>query len=465
MQSYLSNSSGILDQRYHSKMCGCSSCRPKNKRTQQGNSAQSATGGAYLSLDGLISPVFSTHTANALNANEGEQLSYYIHNGTGFTVFDDFTSGLSLIHSSEERGFIRAIFDRIDDYIDIDFVESSDSLCTTFDIYSLSQYSEWGPSIVGQVNPHGSGPSSYWDIYCLDDNGKDMFNSFDANTVVHEIGHALGLSHPYEDPFNGNWNTDDTVMSYNISPDGWDTWFSSKDIQALQELWGLEDDNYLRVDLVTARTWSAQVRINSEITSTSENIWQATQVEKGEHSTGFVGSIVDGDEFSNVIRGLAGFDQLFGKDGDDLIHGGNGRDIIDGGKGSDELHGDFGWNTFRDQQDGSKDLIAIKSDQYLVNHWDGQAGNNPNGEKADFLEGLDSDDEIKIVGVSTKDLEFKEGVTARGVTGIGIYAGGALEAVYTGASLGLGQISEMTSGETNVMWSYWGDNTIPPLQT
>ena len=186
----------------------------------------------------------------------------------------------------------------------------------------------------------------------------------------------------------------------------------------------MEDDNYLRVDLVTARTWSAQVRINSEITSTSENIWQATQVEKGEHSTGFVGSIVDGDEFSNVIRGLAGFDQLFGKDGDDLIHGGNGRDIIDGGKGSDELHGDFGWNTFRDQQDGSKDLIAIKSDQYLVNHWDGQAGNNPNGEKADFLEGLDSDDEIKIVGVSTQDLEFKEGVTARGVTGIGIYAGG-----------------------------------------
>ena len=162
---------------------------------------------------------------------------------------------------------------------------------------------------------------------------------------------------------------------------------------------------------------------------------------------------------------MAGFDELYGRDGDDLIHGGNGRDIIWGGRGSDELHGDFGWNTFKGQLDGSRDLIAIKSDQYLVNPWDGQAGNNPNGEKADFIEALDSDDEIKIVGVATENLEFKEGVTARGVTGIGIYAGGSLEAVYTGRSLGLDDITQMTTGETNVQWSYWGDNTVPPLQT
>ena len=45
-----------------------------------------------------------------------------------------------------------------------------------------------------------------------------------------------------------------------------------------------------------------------------------------------------------------------------MIYGGNGWDIFTGGAGSDELHGDFGLNTYKDQLDGSTDLIAIKSD-------------------------------------------------------------------------------------------------------
>ena len=180
-------------------------------------------------------------------------------------------------------------------------------------------------------------------------------------------------------------------------------------------------------------------------------------------------SALNGNSGDDTIRGLAGWDVIDGGAGDDLIHGGNGRDIIAGGTGSDELHGDFGWNTYKDQRDGSTDLIAIKSDQHLNNWWYGTSGNNPNGEKTDFIEDLDSFDQIKIIGVSTQDLSFKDGVTARGAIGIGIYAKGALEAVYTGENLSLGQITRMTSGDgssdaiNNLMWSYWGDNTAPGL--
>lgn len=228
---------------------------------------------------------------------------------------------------------------------------------------------------------------------------------------------------------------------------------------------------YLKSGVVIASTWSDTVRINLEKTgSTSDSVIQAKQVDKSEYDSGFVGSIVTGSSGDDIIRGLAGFDQLFGKAGDDLIHGGNGRDIIDGGSGSDELHGDFGWNTYKDQQDGSKDLIAIKSDQHLSNFWYGKAGNSPNGEKADFIEGLDATDEIKIIGAFTPDISVVDNVTARGVTGIGIYAKGTLEAVYTGGNLSTSQIQSMTTGDgsttamNNQMWSYWGDNTFPPLQ-
>ena len=230
------------------------------------------------------------------------------------------------------------------------------------------------------------------------------------------------------------------------------------------------DANYLYAYKINASTWSADLRVNRQISEREGNeVLQAKQVTNGEHASGWVGSIVTGSSGDDIIRGLAGFDQLFGKAGDDLIHGGNGRDIIDGGIGSDELHGDFGWNTYKDQNDGSKDLIAIKSDQHLSNFWYGKAGNSPNGEKADFIEGLDATDEIKIIGVATKDLRFKDGVTAKGVSGIGIYAKGALEAVYTGGNLSLDQISQMTSGDAsaaamaNQMWSYWGANTAPAL--
>ena len=55
---------------------------------------------------------------------------------------------------------------------------------------------------------------------------------------------------------------------------------------------------------------------------------------------------------------------------------------------------------------------------------------------------------------------FKESVTARGVSGIGIYTKGTLEAVYTGGNLSIGQITQMISGDgstaamNNQMWSY-----------
>ena len=120
---------------------------------------------------------------------------------------------------------------------------------------------------------------------------------------------------------------------------------------------------------------------------------------------------------------------------------------------ADELHGDFGWNTYRSEKDGYDDLIVIKSDQHLSNWIYGKAGNNPAGEKTDFIEGLDAIDEIKIIGVMSSDLTFGN-TSHRGITGVGIYAKGTLEAIYTGGDLSVAQITGMTSGDPTAQWSY-----------
>jgi hypothetical protein len=66
-------------------------------------------------------------------------------------------------------------------------------------------------------------------------------------------------------------------------------------------------------------------------------------------------------------------------------------------------------------------------------------------------------------------LTYEEGVNHKNVNGVGIYAKGVLEALYTGGDLSASQISSMTTGDAspqamaNQVWSYWSDNTVPGL--
>ena len=150
---------------------------------------------------------------------------------------------------------------------------------------------------------------------------------------------------------------------------------------------------------------------------------------------------ISGDSGNDNLRGFRGSDYIDGEGGDDIIGAGNGRDTIWGGLGSDTLFGGFGKNTFYEEDDGSVDKIYFKSDQHAYNYVYGKSGNSPNGEKADTIYELDSFDRIYVQGVSNSQLDF-----ARVSEGIGIFAGGTLEATYIGSNLNLSQIASMTSG-------------------
>ena len=163
------------------------------------------------------------------------------------------------------------------------------------------------------------------------------------------------------------------------------------------------------------------------------------------------------------LNGGDGDDSVDGGPGDDFIHGGNGSDRIAGGGGSDELHGDLGLNVFSSERDGFRDLVVIASDQFLTDPLLGKAGNSPNGELADIIEGLDRVDDIIIFGALKPDLRIDSDVTHRGMTGLGIFARGVLEALYIGGDLSVQDLQAMTSGQLEPQWSYGGESAVPPV--
>ena len=89
----------------------------------------------------------------------------------------------------------------------------------------------------------GSAHSDFdqFDLAWRDVDALDAFADAEKSSLVHEIGHALGLKDLAEDP---RWTRYDSIMSYNHPADRpVNTWFSEADIKALQRVWGVENDH------------------------------------------------------------------------------------------------------------------------------------------------------------------------------------------------------------------------------
>ena len=233
---------------------------------------------------------------------------------------------------------------RLDPLLDIDFKRELDFSETLLDIYSVDSHSEWDSDTVGEVEDHTSQSDLWWDAMWKDTDGRASLSDFDKNTIVHELGHSLGLSHPYEDPENPLFDTSDTIMSYNEGPDGWDTWFSDADIQALQALWGSEKNS----------------------AGGQNNNYSATELIEGtEERDRLIGSHADDD-----IYGFNGDDKLIGKSGDDWIYPGEFRrrgDKIKTGSGEDIVFADQnGWFKILDFEQGADaiDISEIAGDTF-----------------------------------------------------------------------------------------------------
>lgn len=332
-----------------------------------------------------------------------------------YPIIDDLKNVRTDVHSSfepfspEQIAATQNALQLWSDVANINFVDRghTNDATITFSNYTAPNDGFSGFAYLPETNNQASG-SYEGDVYInrrvRDGGGNDTTiavapGSSNFRTLLHEIGHAIGLDHP------GNYNAAPgrtityeqhrgydqdshqyTVMSYfNARNTGADFAVSPStpmmhDIAAIQRLYGANnstrtgDTDYgfssnagsiYKIDgsweKVAWCIWDAggtdtldfsgyaedaTVYLKEESFSNIGGSTKNVSIAKGvtiENAFGGRGNDrIEGNEVRNDLRGNEGNDTLFGRDGDDTLQGGNGNDNLKGDGGKDIMDGGAG---------------------------------------------------------------------------------------------------------------------------
>ena len=267
-----------------------------------------------------------------------------------------------------QQGRVSIALSYVSSVLDLQFNKATDAaVLNTLTFASNAQTNSAGYALYPSISFNGS------DIFLktADYNTTLEDGKYGALVLIHEVGHALGLKHPFahqqagegdvaESPYlTGTEETTSwTVMSYESEKAQYLLQFSPFDIAALQYLYGPSptarstDDTYsisasspnfiwdgAGTDTLSASLLSAPATLYLEpgywgyIGSQTDTISAAGQV------TVNFGSVIE-----NLVGG-AGSDKLFGNSQPNRISGGLGNDTLWGAAGNDTLDGGGGADT------------------------------------------------------------------------------------------------------------------------
>jgi serralysin len=260
------------------------------------------------------------------------------------------------------------------------------------------------PTNVGDIRVAYSGPVSFtaaaglpgvqtstsgqYDVWlAVSSSWRFATGSNDYETLLHELGHALGLKHPFQGDvaLTGEEDSENySVMSYTFYHGAGDQTSASTpmlyDILAIQQIYGanystraghtvytFSDRPGLKtiwdgggIDTFDGSTLTTPVTINLNAGTFSsiglkdvetgglavENIAIAFGVTIERARGGSGSDSIFGNAADNSLAGNGGNDTLDGQGGNDTLTGGAGNDVLTGGSGNDSLIGGAGNDLF-----------------------------------------------------------------------------------------------------------------------
>ena len=298
--------------------------------------------------------------------------------------------------SAAEQAVVESVFDHAEDLINLTFTEVGSVEDANMEFQVVE-------SVPGGWAGYAGYPSDYFgSTIVMDDSWIDPRN---GNTVVHEVGHALGLEHSHDgkNTFPGVEGSRDlgpaelnsevfTTMSYNAAHDplhpdlridAVQANFMAFDIAALQEIYGANmttasgDDVYGQTKYLEC-IWDAGGKDSLDFSATDKDAvidLRAATLEAAEGGGGYLSFVFDGSNYTTggytIAYGVE-IETALGGGGDDQLRGNDAKNTLKGNAGADNIEGAGGGDTIRGGQDN--DTLS------------GDAGNDQiKGEKGDDM--------------------------------------------------------------------------------
>lgn len=284
-------------------------------------------------------------------------------------------TGLYLF-TDEQKQAVREALARFSAVIDLRFLEidspDTDLVFRLDDLTSegLGGFAGYAEPATGEIHLN----STFFSEPRLDSSGNAAperslnVGSDGFETLLHEIGHALGLKHPFEAPVlpNAENNNTNTVMSYTTLT-GPATQLAPFDVVALQYLFGMppglksgDDVHGFAERWIQDSAGHDHFDASAETRAVTIDLTPGSWNHSGEKSTSILAEGQTFIGFGSVIEdatGGTGDDTITGNSADNVLRGNAGNDVLQGDEGDDTLIGGQGSDTYAWGLGGVKDNV------------------------------------------------------------------------------------------------------------